>query len=102
MQASEPELVPLLRKMKLKELERHAEKLAAKYGQSDYGALIRDIIRFIPTLGSDETDRFSAVQTKVREHLRLENDPGYSDALQRLTTVLMMIITRKFQKIHNR
>lgn len=99
----ESELVPQLRDMKLKELEKHAENLLRRFGQPDYDAVMRALIKAIPTLGASEQDRYQVVQGLVRSHLALDGEAQAEnkDAVQRITVILMVIIKKKFLKIHN-
>lgn len=99
----ESQLVPQLRNMKLKELEKHAEKLLKRFGQPDYDAVMRTLIRAIPELGVNEQDRYQAVQGLVKSHLALDDQAQAEskDAVQRITVILMVIIKKKFMQIHH-
>lgn len=101
MQTPESVLAPKLKVMKLKELERHATKMLVNLGQPDYDEVMRVLIRAVPKLDESKIDRLSAVKNIVRGLVpTASNQSNVDDALiERLTVILVVIITRKLQKI---
>jgi hypothetical protein len=95
--ATEADYVQSLQAMKIKELERHANKFALNYGNGDYNELMRATINLLQTLDSIDSERFQKVQALVRERLANSTD---EDIIQRLTVLITVIITKKFNKIH--
>ncbi|WP_075187830.1 hypothetical protein [Teredinibacter haidensis] len=90
-------LVTQLKTMKLKELERHAQKLISNQG-GDFNEVMRNVIKAIPALDPTDNDRYQAIQQRIQSHI----SPGTApDLIQRITVLVTVIITRKFQKIHN-
>ena len=97
----ETTLVSSLKAMKTKELERHAEKLLSKMGACSYQNILATLIRVVPTL-DPKADRFVEFKRKLVE---LEPFSDYSGEdrdklVDRCAIILMLIITQKFQKIH--
>lgn len=100
--ASEEELSPQLKTMKLKELERHANKILNNLGCPDYDDVLRVVIKAIRALESDNDDRFSSLQDTIKNQLPLaSNDDNEANTISRLTILMTMIVTKKFEKIHN-
>lgn len=101
MQMPEAELAPKLKHIKLKELERHAAKILANLGQPDYDEVMRVLIKAVPKLNEDKIDRLTAVKNIVRGLVpTASNDSEVDDHLiERLTVILIVIITKKLQKI---
>lgn len=99
---SEANLVAQLKDMKIKELERHAEKLLNGNGQPDYDAVMLAVIQAVPNLNSNNPDCFLTVQRIVRSHLPVASNDASEDVnlVERITVILMVIIKKKFQKIH--
>ncbi|WP_185235165.1 hypothetical protein [Teredinibacter franksiae] len=95
--ATEADYVQSLQAMKIKELERHANKFTLNYGNGDYNELMRATINLLQTLDSIDSERFQKVQALVRERLANSTD---EDIIQRLTVLITVIITKKFNKIH--
>jgi len=101
--APEAQLVNQLKHMKIKELERHAQKILRNHGHTDYNDLMRTVIQTIPTLNPADSNRFELIQGLINSRI----NAGISDAntengvIQRLTVIFMVIITKKFQKIHS-
>lgn len=115
LRASEAELVPVLRDMKIKELERHATKLLNKLG-GQYVEVLAVVTQTIPTLNSQENP-YQALQQVIRQTVKKPGKDSQSaqfshaeegsvenedDAVFNLVTILMMVIVKKqFLKIHN-
>ena len=95
----EAKLAPQLAHLKVKELERHAQKILLKNGGGDYNQLIRTIIQTIPKLSAESDTPYQEVQKLVRAEL--EHSYAINDIAERLSVIIMVIVTKKFQKIHN-
>jgi len=99
----EAELAPQLKHMKIKELERHAQKILIRCGSCEYDVMMSKIIKEIPTLSAQDSNPFVALQKTVYAHVNShrENDSAPSaPVIERLTIVLMVLVTKKFLKIH--
>lgn len=94
--ATEAELVPKLRMMKIKELERHAAKLLKKIG-AEYSHVLAEVTKAVPQLGA-ETNAFGRIQETV-------STCGQADAdkkiIERTAVIMMVIIKKQFVKIHS-
>lgn len=99
--ASEQALSPALRHMKLKELEKHAQKILRKLGQPDYETMIRTLIKSIPKL--DTVNRFEETQKIIKQALPVaSNDADIDqDLIARFTVIAMVIISKEFKEIHD-
>jgi len=100
MQTPESVLAPKLKVMKLKELEKHATKILANLGAS-YEDVLRVLIKAVPKLDEGKTDRLQVVKNIVRDLVpTASNESDVDDKLiERVTVILIVIITRKLQKI---
>lgn len=101
MKASEAELAPKLKQMKLKELERHASKILGNLGQPDYDEVMRVVIGAVPKLEGEYSEKLEGLKRIVKGLVpTASNDSVVDDTLiERLAVIIMMIITKKFQKI---
>lgn len=99
--ASETALTPIIKEMKLKELERHAQKILLKLGQSDYDNVLKVIIRAVPKLDPEKIDRFTAVQNLIRGLVPTASNDSEEDqkVIACLAVIIMRIISQKFDKI---
>ena len=98
--ATEADLVPELRKMKIKELERHAQKILSQLGEKDFDGVMKNMIQLMQSLEEEGGDRFEKVQQTLRDLLNLDKDASLpSDVIQRLAVVVVVLITKKFQKV---
>ena len=95
--ASEAELVPQLRVMKSKELERHATKLLKKIG-ADYAAVLAAVTREVPELNPGQ-DAFARIQQTIAICSAASAD---SAIVERAAVIMMVIIKKQFLKIHAR
>jgi hypothetical protein len=95
----EPELAQLLRLMKTKELERHAAKLLHKLG-AEYSAVLAAVTRAIPDLNKVEGDIFIGFQEVIRQHLKCADSAENRELIKRLAVIMMLVVQRQFQKIH--
>ncbi|VUD64935.1 hypothetical protein TDB9533_03437 [Thalassocella blandensis] len=106
--AAEPEVVAALKEMKIKDLERHAQKILAKLGQDNYDEVIRSVIKAIPSINqsSSASSPYQAINAIIRSHLAhdieesLEGKLPLGQTLDRLSVIFMLLVSRKFQKIH--
>ena len=90
-----------LKLMKSKELERHTRKLLMKLGLNDYDAVMATVIKAIPKLDTETTDRFSALQALINSLLVSEKHKVEQQAVvERLAIVMMLLVAKKFHKIH--
>lgn len=100
--APEPELSAKLKAMKVKELDRHAEKILAKYGVADHQAVISSVIKVIPDFDAQDPERYRRVQEivaqKVPEPYRESIQAG--DLLPRIAIIIVVLIMKQFEKIH--
>lgn len=99
---AESDLAPALKSMKIKELERHGKKILARLGQNNFDGVMANLIKLIQTLENDEESRYQKVQKAIREWLP-GNDAKNDEAegiIERATIVLVVLITKKFTKIH--
>lgn len=97
MAASEAELVPQLRAMKTKELERHATKLLKKIG-ADYAQVLAAVTKEVPQLTA-EKNAFSRIQEIVSTCGQLGAD---KTIIERAAVIMMVIIKKQFLKIHSK
>lgn len=103
--ASEAELVPQLRDMKLKELERHAAKLLKKLN-ADYATVLAAVTRAVPDLAKTE-NAFARIQQVIREHSggnsSEKNDvQDEQHIVERAAVIMIVLIKKQFLKIHER
>ena len=98
---SESELTTEIKKMKLKELEKHAGKLLKALGQENYSGVLSVVIKAVPKLGQAGADRFQALQEVIRKILPLRGMETRHDqhTLERLALIMMVIVTRKYADI---
>lgn len=98
---SESMLTAEIKSMKLKELEKHAGKLLKALGQNDYDGVLSVVIKAIPKLGDSGKDRFSALQAVIRKMLPASGLKRSDDqhTLERLTVIIMVIVSRKYTDI---
>lgn len=101
---TETDLVPKLKAMKIKELERHAQKILKKYGQPNYKGLLAAVIKVIPALDSSNGDEFTQIQAIVKTYLpsACNDDSDEQAILPRITVILMVIVTKKFKDIQGK
>ncbi|SRR5690554_1827662 len=93
--ASEAELVPQLRAMKAKELERHATKLLRKIG-ADYAPVLAAVTRAVPELNAEQ-NAFARIQETISACGRADAD---RKIIERAAVIMMIIIKKQFLKIH--
>ena len=98
MLSDEKSVTAQLKTMKIKELERHANKILAQLGQPDYDVVMAAVIKKIPALDAT-ADRFEAVQSVVKSHLPAEYAASSNPALERITVLITVLVAKKFTKI---
>lgn len=100
--ASEAELSARLKEMKIKELELHAKKILVKLGQDNFDGVMSAVIKLLPTLENEGQDRFQEVKSLIRSKLPVASNDSEeaSGMLERLSIIIVVLITKKFQKIH--
>ncbi len=91
-----------LAQCKLKELERHAQKLIEKHCHGNYATTLRAVIKAVPSLSSNN-DKFNHVKEVIHLHSHVPSGsaPISPSVLERTTVILMMIIAKKFEAIHS-
>lgn len=99
--AGESELVPQLRQMKIKELERHAVKLLHKFGV-EYSPMLAAVTRDIPDLDKGESGIFARFQEIIRQRLACVDSEENRELIKRLTVIMVLIVQKQFLKIHER
>lgn len=104
--ADEKTVSTALKGMKIKTLERHAQKILGQLGQDNYDAVMAAVIKIVPQLTRETGgDRFTIVQNVITEQLPVvssdspKSDNAKQEVLVRLTVVVMVIIAKKFTKI---
>jgi len=98
----EATLTAELKLMKSKELERHTRKLLLKLGLKDYDAVMATVIKAIAKLDTEKTDRFSALQALINSLLVSDKHKAEQKAVvERLAIVMMLLVAKKFHKIHS-
>jgi hypothetical protein len=97
--APESELVPLLRQMKIKELERHASKILHKFG-AEYPSMLAAVTREIPELDKGESSIFARFQETIRQRLQCADSAENRELIKRLTVIMVLVVQKQFQKIH--
>ena len=96
MSAGEAELVPQLRAMKTKELERHAAKLLKKIG-AEYSQVLAAVTKAVPQLGVED-NAFARIQQTVSLCGAANAD---KKIVERAAVIMMVIIKKQFLKIHS-
>ncbi len=86
-----------LKKMEVKELERHAKKILVSQGQSDFKAVMAVVIKSIPTLSGDD-NRFSTMKTIIKDHIPSQVEPP-DELIERLTVIFTVLVAKKFKDI---
>ena len=93
---SESELVASLKSMSIDDLEQHAEALILELGSDDYSGVMKAVMRALETQEKQQ-DRFTHVQNILRD--TLPNKAHMSDIYQRLASMIMLILMRKYKEI---
>ena len=92
----ESELVAALKAMPIEEIEEHAEALIAELGSDDYSGVMKTVMRALEST-SKQSDRFTQIQNILRDSL--PNKAHMSDIYQRLASMIMLILMRKYKEI---
>lgn len=100
--APEAELSAKLKMMKVKELDRHAEKILAKYGVTDHQAVVSSVIKVLPNFDTQDPDRYQSVQEIVAKKIPEAHQQAISsgDTLARVAIIIVVLITKQFERIH--
>ncbi len=97
--ADEPQLIPLLRAMKLKELEKHAENLVRILGGGNtYPRVLREVIKALPQL-PETAERFALLQEVLLRFVPRAAEQ--KDLLVKLAVIMSLIVALKFKEIHS-
>jgi len=98
---AETELAPKLKHLKIKELERHTQKILAQLGQKKYDTFMSLVIKTIPTLEGEYSQRFDELKSLIKSQLPAANDYTATDeeAIRRLTVITMLLVSKKFNAI---
>lgn len=100
--APEAELAAKLKLMKPKELDRHAEKILAKFGVVDHQSVISSVIKVLPDFDERSPDRYQKVQVVVAQKVPQSYQQALADGdtLARIAIIIVVLITKQFEKIH--
>lgn len=101
---TEAELAPKLKHLKIKELERHTQKILAQLGQKNYDTFMSLVIKAIPTLEGEYNQRFEKLKSLIKDQLPAANDYTTTDeeTIRRLTVITMLLVSKKFNAILNK
>lgn len=95
----ENELAPKLKNLKEKELDRHGRKLMEKLGPSDFDSILGKLIKSLPHF---QQNQFEQVKMWLQEQIPVRDCPHEEEEgiMNRLTIIMVLLITQKFEKIH--
>ena len=94
--------------MKLKELQKHAQKIMKDLGCLDYESLMLNLVKEIPILIENEKENspYQEAQGLIRKHLDdmplQELAEDHHKNVECLTAILMKIVMLQFLDIHNK
>lgn len=95
----EAQLVPALKDMKLKELEKHGQNLVRLLGGEDYRLVLRTVIKILPTLTQEPKARFEHLNSALTPLLfKADAQP---ELLAKLSIILTLVVRLKFTAIHD-
>jgi hypothetical protein len=94
---SEKELVAKLKPMNTEELEHHAQGLMLELGEEDYAKIMKQVMAELNNSEKQVQSRFELVQNVLRNEL--PNKAIMSDIYQRLASIVMLILAKKYQSI---
>lgn len=100
---TESNLTIKLKLMKIKELEKHIEKIFKHLGIKHSQVVIGHLIRELPKLEKNSEQRYQSVQLLVKKEIP-ESHQHYlheNDLLERITLIVIVLIRKKFDRIHN-
>ncbi|WP_096084927.1 hypothetical protein [Agaribacterium haliotis] len=99
--SNQTEFNTALTAMKIKELERHTAKLFERLGQPDFDAVMSVFIKALPKINAQSADRFEAVQSLLKGLVPTASNDSLEekDVIQRLSVMLMVLVSKKYQKI---
>ena len=92
----EPELVAALKAMSVEQLEQHAEGVISELGSDDYSGIMKIVMKALESQPT-QTNRFTQIQNILRD--TLPNKGHMSDIYQRLASMIMLILMRKYKDI---
>lgn len=100
--APEAELSAQLKAMKIKELDRHAEKILSKFGVNDHQSVISSVITVLPNFDAKDDNRYLRVQEVVAQQIEkvYQESLRRGDVLARIAIIIVVLITKQFEKIH--
>ncbi len=101
--AEEAQLAPKFKALKLKELERHAQKILLKKAKVEYSKVLEQVIKAMPKLEGNTAEKYQVVQSIVYGYFSefAGTQEEAKNIVERLTVMLMVIIAKKFERIHN-
>lgn len=102
--ADEVEAAAAIKLMKIKELERHAEKILKKLGLHDYPTILRDMVKLVPQLDMASGTAFKTVQTMFEQKVDMIESDEFSiqNYIERLSVIMIVLVAKKFDKIHQK
>jgi hypothetical protein len=96
---AEAQLVPCLKEMKLKELEKHGQNLVRLLGGEDYRLVLSRVIKILPTLTLEPQARFEQLNLAIAPLLSKSNNQ--QELLAKLGIILTLVVRLKFSAIHD-
>lgn len=100
--APEAELSGKLKVMKAKEIDRHVEKILNKFGVADHKAVVGSVIKVLPNFEANDPERYLRVQEVVVQKVpeAYQDALRVGDTLARVAIMIVVFITKQFEKIH--
>ncbi len=93
----EKDLVAKLKPMGVEELEGHAQGLMLELGEEDYSKIMKQVMSEISNSNDQSKSRFELIQDILRDEL--PNKAIMSDIYQRLASIVMLILAKKYRSI---
>lgn len=100
--AKEEELTSQLKEMKLKELEKHSQKLLNLLGGGRaHDKILNELIQWMPEQEVDTKEMYPQFQTKLKEMLTgSEGSTAYQNGIiEKLSVIQMLIIAKEYADI---
>jgi len=94
----ESELVSLIKTMDTEALEKHARNIMKDMGSTDYAGIMGKIMKTMKEGQNLNLSPFERVQNLLKDNL--PNEAYMSDIYARLATLVMIIISRKFNTLY--
>jgi hypothetical protein len=82
--------------MSVEQLEQHAEGVISELGSDDYSGIMKIVMKALESQPT-QTNRFTQIQNILRD--TLPNKAHMSDIYQRLASMIMLILMRKYKDI---